>query len=411
MNAAIISSGSELVTGELVDTNSAFLAEQLTALGLHVQCTLTVGDDRQQLAWAVSQAAEKAQLVVITGGLGPTADDLTRFVLAEATGVQLIERQGLLEQIDAFFRKRSRQMNVLNRIQAHIPQNAEGLENKWGTAPGIKIAIGSATVFALPGVPREMKEMFVTYVKPWISNHTIAPTHRVRLHCLGMGESDVVLAIDPILQQLTQNGIDFGTRAHEGIISLKLAGPDRQAILDFSQQIKAQLGTVVFGEANDTLESVVGQQLRHRRQTLAVAESCTGGYVAKLITDVPGSSEYFLGGWIAYANSFKQRHLAVPPEILETHGAVSPECCAAMLKNLLAQSQADWGIAITGIAGPAGGTPEKPVGLVWIAVGNAANQQIKEHRFGDVGREAVRFRAAIAALNMLRLMLMQSGPQ
>lgn len=406
MNAAILSSGNELMTGEVIDGNSAYLAEQLTALNVTVQCQLTVGDNKQELVWAIRQAAAKVELVIITGGLGPTEDDLTRCALAEVTGVELLEDQALVNEIAGFFRRRGRPMKDINRRQAQLPRQAKGLSNPVGTAPGICMTVGNATVFALPGVPREMREMFANHVRQWIYKQTRRKACRIQLHCTGMGESDIADALaDVIAPAALPDGVTFGTRAREGIISLKLSGPGQDVVSRVAERVRARLGSAVFGEGDETLGGVVGRLLKDRRQTLAVAESCTGGYVSKQITDVAGSSEYFLGGWVCYSNAYKQRFLGVPQEILDEHGAVSEPCAQAMLNGLLDISSATWGIAITGIAGPGGGTADKPVGLVYVAVGTSGDRQVKAYRFADVGREAVRYRAAVTGLNRLRLRL------
>jgi len=407
--AAIISTGTELITGEVIDSNGAYLSEQLTQLGIEVAAHLVVGDSNKQLLWSLTQASQLAEIVIITGGLGPTRDDLTRFALAEFAGVELVERPELIGAIEQFFHRRGRKMSPSNRIQAAIPAGATALENATGTAPGILMQVGRCQIFALPGVPREMKVMFVTHVKPRICKDQSpgTPLRTIRIQCSGAGESDITHQIDDLVRRFEH--VRFGTRASEGIITLKLASSDSHLLTELEQQIRDRLGVIVFGQDDQTLAEVVGQMLRVRRQTLAVAESCTGGLVAKLITDVSGSSDYLLGGWISYSNDFKQAHLSVPKTVIQQFGAVSAECARAMLKGAVEVSGADWVIAITGIAGPGGGSDQKPVGLVYIAVGSRETCEIKDFHFGDVGREAVRLRAATTALNLLRLAIMKSN--
>jgi len=408
MQAAILSTGTELTTGEVADGNSVWLAAQLTGLNVEVEYQLTVGDNKQKLIWAIRQLAEMVPLVVITGGLGPTPDDLTRFAIAEVANVQLIEKPELVKAIADFFERRRWQMKAINRVQACLPAGACGLENPIGTAPGISIQLATTTIFALPGVPREMRQMFVKHVRPWVCKKSPVQTHRIKLRCTGTGESDIVHAIEDIIRDAElHDHVTFGTLAQEGVISLKLTGPDKPALLRLESQLRDRLGDIVFGQGDQGLADVVGDLVRSRGQTLAVAESCTGGHVAKLITDVPGSSEYFVGGWVCYSNAFKQRFLAVPEDVLAKHGAVSAQCAEAMLNGLLELSGAGLGLAVTGIAGPGGATSDKPVGLVYIAAGRADDYQVKEFRFADIGRDAVRFRSAIAALNLLRLKLLR----
>lgn len=406
MKAIIVSSGNELTTGQVFDSNSTHLAEELTGLGVNVLCHITVEDDIDRVVWAIRESARLADLVVITGGLGPTQDDLTRFALAQVAGVELSERPELIEAIAGFFKQRGRTMSQINRIQALLPEGATGLANSGGTAPGILMQLGESTIFALPGVPREMRQMFVTHVVPWVSRRVSRRIHRVDLRCVGTGESNIMQRVMPLVENAPN--VRFGTRVSESIITVKLSGEDPEAVDDLAAKIRTELGQVVFGEADETLAEVVGRLLRDRRQSLAVAESCTGGLLGELITDVPGSSDFFLGGYLCYSNELKVKDLHVPNDVLARHGAVSERCAEALLTGVLNVTAADWAIAITGIAGPGGGTAEKPVGLIYIATGSTDARRINEHRFGDIGRRHTRYRAAITALNTLRLMLMDS---
>jgi len=340
--------------------------------------------------------------VVMTGGLGPTDDDLTRFVLAEMLGVELLLHEPSLRQIENFFAARNRPMNERNRVQAMIPQGAQVLDNPNGTAPGIKVSIGQCAIFCLPGVPREMKGMFDLYVKPWVLERT-PQTHFFRkLHCIGIGESDLVHKIDDLVRE-HRSKVIFGTTANEGIISIGLAGKDKSALDALERAIQLRLGNIIFGCDDQTLPECVGALLRQRRQTLATAESCTGGLLGKILTDPPGASDYYLGGFVCYSNTLKHNLLSVPEELLITHGAVSDPAAQAMARGALMKTNADWALSVTGIAGPTGETAEKPVGLVYIGLaGKNGTQQVREFRFGSPGREVVRFRAAISALDMLR---------
>ncbi len=408
MHATIISSGTEVVTGDVIDTNSAWIAEKLTDMNVAVDYQFTVADDKQKLVWAISQATQMTDVVMITGGLGPTSDDLTRFALAEVAGVRLEERAELVEYISAFFERRGRQMKDVNRVQALMPESAEALENRSGTAPGIAMTIGKTAVFALPGVPSEMRQMFERHVVPWLMRRSRPDKHLLKLYCAGMGESDIVHTLSDIIEHTeSHDHVTFGTRVHDGVICLKFYSDQADVLPDIETRVRERLADVVFPPGPTTLPEAIGELLIERGQTLAVAESCTGGYVGQLITDVPGSSAYFLGGWITYSNALKHKCLGVPEELLAEHGAVSEQVAAAMLEGVLTESGATYGITITGIAGPGGGTDEKPVGLVYIAVGTRQNNKVARFTFGDTGREAVRHRAAISALNTLRLILVR----
>jgi nicotinamide-nucleotide amidase len=401
VNAAIVSTGDELIIGKILDTNGHWLINQMTDLNVRVVCQLTVGDVKSEINWALGEAIGKAPVVILTGGLGPTDDDLTRFVLAELAGVTLREHADSVRQIESFFKSLNRPMSDRNRIQAMMPEGAEVLDNPVGTAPGIKIVIRGSTIFALPGVPREMKLMYENYIAPWLKGQVRKTVFRRRLHCIGIGESDLVNRIDDLVKASPQ--VTFGTTANEGNVSIGLACEDKSSIEGLEGAIRERLGTAIYGVDKDTLPGVVGELLKQRGQKLATAESCTGGFIGKMITDISGSSDYYLGGFVCYSNDLKISQLGVPADLIKTQGAVSPDVARAMAKGALEKTGADWSVAVTGIAGPGGGTPDKPVGLVYIAVAGAAGyDQVKEYRYPYFGREPVRTRSAVFALEMLR---------
>jgi nicotinamide-nucleotide amidase len=257
-----------------------------------------------------------------------------------------------------------------------------------------------------------MKGMFERHVLPWIERHTPPAIHRINVLCCGGGESDIVDQLSDIIQQIqAKPELSFGTRASDSIIALKLTGPDLAELETFAQLIEARLGQMVFGRNNATLAETVASLLTQSEETLAVAESCTAGGVGEEITTVAGSSRFFLGGWITYSNEFKNRFLKVPSEILDTDGAVSEACVQAMTRGALEQSGADWAIAVSGIAGPGGGTAEKPVGLVYFGIGRKDDIRVYKRTFSNLGREAIRHRATLTALNYLRLRLLEKGTQ
>jgi len=409
--AWIISIGTELTLGQSVDTNAAWLAEQLAAQGVRCERHVTVPDDLASIRDTLRQAADACDLIIATGGLGPTVDDLTREALAEAAGVPLETDAGSLEQIRAYFARRGREMPERNKVQARIPQGAQAIENTCGTAPGICMELNGTPCYALPGVPFEMREMFTRDVLPHLRAAAAGRVLRCRrLQCFGLGESD----IGERLRDLMMPGRNptVGTTAELGVIGVRINASGEsaevaEALLDETEtEVRARLGMVVFGRETDTLASVVGAELAARGETLSTAESCTGGLIAKMLTDVPGSSVYFVGGAVAYANELKQRLLGVPAKVLASAGAVSEPVARAMVEGARRAFSTTYALAVTGIAGPAGGTADKPVGLVFFGLAAPTGVTVRESRFGsDAPRTVIRERAARTALNLLRLRL------
>lgn len=408
MRAEIISIGAELMTGAAVDTNSAYLSEQLARLGVPVDRHTTVGDELAAIAAALIASAERAALVLVTGGLGPTRDDLTRAALASAMGVGLRRDAESVRQIEGFFRSIARPMPDANRVQADVPEGAEVLANDWGTAPGIRAPLRSATVFCMPGVPREMKQMFARYVTPFVAAAGPSAGLATRvLRTFGAGESTLAEQIEDLMVPGRNPAV--GTTASEGVISVRIvaAAPSpadaaRLADADVAE-VRRRLGSLIYGADDETLATVVGALLAEQGRTLATAESCTGGLIAKLLTDVAGASRYFVGGAVTYSNAQKLALLGVPEALLAERGAVSAEVAEAMARGCRERFASDLAIAVTGIAGPDGGTAEKPVGLVYIGLTHATGAIVKECRFSDrLDRAAIRDRSAKTALNMLR---------
>ncbi|MCK4601162.1 MAG: competence/damage-inducible protein A [Phycisphaerae bacterium] len=409
MKAIIIAVGDELTSGQAVDSNSAQLACKLGSFGIETLAHWTVGDDRKTIAEAISTAAERAELVLITGGLGPTADDLTRQALADALGSELVLNEMCLEQIEEFFRRRGRKMIPANRIQAMIPAGAEPLANHCGTAPGIAAKLAEAQIFAMPGVPEEMDAMFERSVAPLLPAEAGVILHHV-VSVFGTNESE----IDSLLSNLMERcgPVIVGTTVRAGIVSVRIASraadvvqAERQ-IRETVQTTRDRLGNMVVGEGDATMASVVGGLLRTRGLTLAVAESCTGGLIGETITAVAGSSDYYLGGVIAYADTAKVKLLGVSKSLLAAHGAASKEVACAMAIGCRERLKSDWAVSVTGIAGPTGGSEEKPVGLVYIGLASREGTKAHKHIFPGT-RELIRFRSAHAALNYLRLALME----
>ncbi|MFH1372157.1 MAG: competence/damage-inducible protein A [Planctomycetota bacterium] len=408
-SASIVSIGNELLIGHTTDTNAAYICQQLLSIGIPVVSAYTVGDDINQIVRALKRATEDASFVIATGGLGPTDDDLTRQAFAKFLGVELQTDSKLLELIRRFFEKRGLQMPGKNAIQACIPAGANPIENPLGTAPGIFAEFQNKLLFALPGVPIEMKQMFENSVLPRLKQQGgdwFVVVRKVR--CFGAGESAIAEKLGDLMDR--QRNPLINSTVDSGIITLHIiaAAADKQQAEQKAQadsdRLKSLLGDLVFGVDDQTLTEMVGRELARQRKTIAVAESCTGGLLAKLLTDIPGSSEYFTQGWITYSNKAKTEQLGVAPELLQKHGAVSEEVASAMAIAARQKAQTDFAIAITGIAGPAGGTEQKPIGLVFISVSSYNSCQTSRFLLSHT-RQLVRIRAALTALNMLRLKL------
>jgi len=410
MKAIIISIGNELTSGQTIDTNSAYLAEQLGVLGIETLSHLTVADDRAATARAIAAATDEAELVLVTGGLGPTADDLTRHALADAMGgAELVQDAASLAELEAFFCRRGRTMVDANRIQAMFPAGSRPLANARGTAPGIAARIGRAMVYVMPGVPSEMRRMFAERIAPELPSGNVAIVRRT-LHTFGAGESDVGARILDLMARDANPLV--GTTVSAGLVSVRVtsraasaAEAGRQADATIAE-IAARLGDLVIGEGEHAMPAAVGMLLRRRGQTLATAESCTGGLIGGMITDVSGASDYYLGGVISYANVVKRDVLGVGADILAANGAVSESVARAMAQGCREKFRADWAVSVTGIAGPSGGSDQrqKPVGLVYIALAGPDCDETHRHVLpGD--RAGIRTRAALAALNHLRLRL------
>jgi nicotinamide-nucleotide amidase len=410
MKAIIISIGNELTSGQTIDSNSAYLSEQLCSLGIETLSHVTVGDDRAATARAIAAAADEAELVLVTGGLGPTADDLTRHALADAMGgVELVPDAASLAEMEAFFRRLGRSMADANRIQAMFPAGSRAIANVCGTAPGIAASLGRAAVYVMPGVPGEMRRMFAERIAPELPRGGVAIVCRT-LHTFGTGESDVGARIVDLMARDANPLV--GTTVASGLVSIRVASkaatPAEAARLADATiaEIATRLGEIVVGEGEHAMSAAVGELLRQRGWSLATAESCTGGLIGQMITDVAGASDYYLGGVVSYADAVKRDLLDVGRDILAANGAVSEPVARAMADGCRKRFGADWAVSATGIAGPAGGSAQmqKPVGLVYVGLCGPGCLQVHRHVFpGD--RTSIRTRAALAALNHLRLAL------
>ena len=408
--AEILAVGSELLTPHRLDTNSLYLTSQLNDLGIDVRSKTIVGDDAATLAEHVRHALGRSDLVITTGGLGPTSDDVTREAVAELLGLPLIEDAGVLETIRRRFERRGLQMAEINRRQAAVPAGARVLPNPNGTAPGLWITAGDRLIVLFPGPPREMQPMFEREVRPDLAARSGGRrVWRRVIRIAGRPESHVEERAHPIYGPLTSgpNPIETTILASPGLIELHLSsrGDDEAAIaaaLDRAvTALAAALAPSVVSVDGRTLEETVGALLASNGLRLAVAESCTGGLVTGRLTDVAGSSAWLLGGVVAYANDVKVDTIGVPADLIATHGAVSEPVGAAMAERVRARLGADVGLGVTGIAGPSGGTAEKPVGTVVIAISSSAGTVARTYRFtGD--RAMVRQQSVVAVLELLR---------
>jgi competence/damage-inducible protein CinA-like protein len=406
LNAEIIAIGSEMLTPFRADTNSLWLTERLNALGIDVKLKTIVGDDEARLEETVREALRRSEIIISTGGLGPTEDDITRKIFARAMNRQLILNDAILDKIKTRFARRGMPMPEINARQAMIISDAQILENDNGSAPGMLIQEGTRTVVMLPGPPREMRPMFDSLVAPVLKQQSgDLLIIRRKLSIFGLSESGTDEIAAPIYTKYTNPSTTILFK--DGQIELHLtvqASVEGEAVglLDeLTGKLNEALGDYIYSRRDETLEQVVGELLKRNGYTLATAESCTGGLLSGRITDVPGSSEYFLEGAVTYSNDAKTRSLGIPEKLIEEHGAVSEEVATAMARGIRELAGSTFGIGITGIAGPGGGTAEKPVGLVYIALSEEARVSARKFVFpGD--RQFIRTLAVNAALDMIR---------
>jgi len=406
MDAEIIAVGSELLTPERLDTNSLYLTAQLNKLGVEVAGKCVIGDHRDRLADAVAQAMRRSSILIVTGGLGPTEDDVTREAVAQAVGRELVFHPEISAAIEQRFAAMGRKMSEINKRQAFVIEGAEILPNDRGTAPGQWVASNGSVAVLLPGPPHELKAMFEQQCLARLQN--MVPKQAIRtafLRVTGMPESDLDALISPVYKKCPN--VATTILAANGDLQVHLrarCASDAEAeaaLAEIVPAIESLLGDRLYSRSGEALEDLVGRLLRERNATLAVAESCTGGMLGARLTSVPGSSRYFSGGFITYSNHLKRELLAVPGETLEKFGAVSAQTVEAMAVGARERTGATYALAITGVAGPDGGTKEKPVGLVYLGLAGPDGTTVLHRRFiGD--RERIRVFTTQAALDLLR---------
>ena len=407
MYAEIISIGDELLIGQTINSNAAWMGQELNKIGIDVYQVSTISDDKNHIVNALNDALNRTKLVLITGGLGPTRDDITKYTLTEYFNSSLVRNEKVYNQVEKMLKKRSIQMNDLNRKQADVPENARIFINYAGTAPAMWFELNKKVVISMPGVPYEMKELMTKQILPSISRYFKTPViiHR-NILTYGTFEAKLAEMLSGFEDQLPPE-IKLAYLPAEGVIKLRLTGRgDREErikkIIDREiEKLYKIIPKYIFGEQNDSLEKTIGVLLKEKGETLCTAESCTGGMIAHQITTVPGSSDYFIGSVVAYSNRIKEKELGVNSTTLEKEGAVSRQVVEQMAQGVRERFGAGYSIATSGIAGPAGGTAEKPVGTVWIAVAGKKGTYSRKYIFGNDRLRNIK-RSTLTALNLLR---------
>lgn len=408
IRAYVVSQGEELLAGLTVDTNSNFLCERLTREGIRVVGTRTAGDQLASISAALTDAVAHAQVVICTGGLGPTEDDLTAESVVQAFGGELALNEEAWAQVQARYARIGRSMSITNRKQALLPVDSDVIVNILGTAPGFAMQIGNSRLYFLPGVPREMKGMVEDHVLPDVRAR-FTPTAPLRhtFRVMGRGESQLQEQLGSLGERFPGVTLGFRTKMPENQVKL-LAAPREPQWERAKAWVREQLGENCFTEDPEAeLAAVIGEMLVARGERLSLAESCTGGWIAHLIVTEAGSSRWLESSWVTYSNTSKTRELGVPADLIDQYGAVSEEVARAMAEGCARAAGADWGLSVTGVAGPSGGTEEKPVGTVWLAVHGPVGTHARKLRLGRDRTSNRKFSAGIA-LEMLRRQILRS---
>ena len=418
MRAEILSIGDEILIGQITNTNSVWMAQQLNLIGIKVVHMASVSDDEAAIVSAFDAAALRADFVFITGGLGPTKDDITKKTFSKYFNSELVLDEDVLSDVKGFFTKRGKELSELNRQQAFVPKECVVIRNKNGTAPGMWMKKNSTVYISMPGVPYEMKGMMTERILPKIKSENVLPYiyHKTVL-TQGVAESTVAEMIESWEDQLIHKNIKLAYLPQPGMVRLRLSsyGSDQALLKENIDSEIEKLKPIIerfiygyenYGEETPKLEKMVSDLLRDKNQTLALAESCTGGYIASLFTAIPGASDIFNGGIIPYTNKAKHEILNVEQKVFETVGAVSKECVEQLAVNVLKKLNSDYALAVSGIAGPSGGTEEKPVGMVWVAVASKEKVLAVKFQFGD-DRQRNIIMTAQASLNLLRKFISQ----
>ena len=411
MRIELVNTGTELLLGDTINTNAAWIGQRLAALGLEVGRQTSVPDGRAVLD-GIEEAARRGDVVLVTGGLGPTNDDVSRECAAELLGLPLELNDGVMRWLTDYFGKRGKPVNAASRRQAMVPLGARVLENRFGTAPGLYLPAGlcaprgfNAHIFLLPGPPRELKPMMENLVEPILRRMIPDGDSRrvLYLKCTGIGESDIVDKIQAGLEAI--GGLELGYCIGRGDVDLRLSGR-RDLVEQGARLVRERMGDFIVSEDRRVIEEVVVALLRERRQWVSTAESCTGGFLVSRITDVSGASEVLAEGYVTYANSAKKKLLGVSEATLADNGAVSEAVVREMAEGCLRAANADHALAVTGVAGPTGGTAEKPVGTVWLAIASRGTTTEARKLFFPGARDRFKLLTSQAALEMLRRRLL-----
>ena len=426
MIVELINTGSELMLGRTLNTHQQWLCRQLADLGYVVTRQVAIADNGAEIQQAVRESLSRADLIIVTGGLGPTSDDITRELIAELVGKPLREDPAIVAELKKFFAERNRPMPARNLVQAQVPEGAIVLPNPNGTAPGLALRVDTAAtgsisksaprppasqwLVMLPGPPRELRPMFTAAVVPLLQRELKSVNFVcLTLRTAGIGESALAERIDAPLQPIITQGLELGYCARPGQVDVRLAarGPNAENIVANAEQVVTPLiRDHLFASEDEEIETVLIRELTARGQTLALAESCTGGLISHRLTNVPGASAVLLAGLVTYANTAKQKFVGVKPETLATHGAVSEAVVREMAEGARRATGADYALAVTGIAGPGGGSLEKPVGTVFMAVCNATETVVK-HQLNRFDRETFKDITAQQVLGMLRRLIVK----
>jgi nicotinamide-nucleotide amidase len=419
MQVEIITIGDEILIGQIVDTNSAFIGQLLNMNGMSVKQISSVSDDREHIIKALDEAKGRADIILMTGGLGPTKDDITKKTLCEYFNTTMRFDEGAYEDVTTIFATYGKEVTPINRLQAEVPAICEVLRNKVGTAPGMWFHVDGKIFVSMPGVPFEMKALMTEQVVPRIRSMFKLPVivHKTIL-TQGIGESTLSEMLNDWEDSLGPLNIKLAYLPSPGMVRLRMStkGDDEKELNDITDKKIEELKTIiseyiygyeVYGEEKETLEMMVGKMLKEKKKTVSTAESCTGGYISHLITKVPGSSQYYTGSVISYAYEIKENELGVPHDVIMKHGAVSQPVVEQMAKAIRERYKTDYSVSASGIAGPDGGTADKPVGTVWIAVATPDNVISEKFLFGN-NRERNIQKTANAALNMLKKVLENS---
>lgn len=418
MKAELLTIGNEILIGQIVNTNSVWMAQQLNMAGISIVHMSSVADEKQAILNALADAGKRADLVLITGGLGPTKDDITKVTFCEFFNTKLVLNEEVLKDVTGFFAKRNRELTEINRKQAEVPEGCFVIRNYNGTAPGMWMEKDNTIYISMPGVPYEMKAMVTDAILPELKKRFSLPfIYHKTILTQGIGESMLAELISDWEDGLAQKEIGLAYLPSPGMVRLRLSskGFDEQELKERieteAEKVKVLISKYIYGyeeygKEQPKLEQILGDLLREKKLKLALAESCTGGYISHLMTSVAGCSDYYNGCIVPYHNEFKHALLKVDTTVFETYGAVSKECVMAMAQHTLTTFKADVAIAVSGIAGPGGGTAEKPVGTTWIAVAYHDRIIPKQFIFGDNRQRNIEM-TAITAMNMLRKLILK----